>query len=321
MDPLTIAALVGGGAKTLGSLWNSYDQSQTEKENLRRQRDAINQASQLQTEGLDNILALYGGSDAIQKEYNDYLAKMKGFDPTTQMGQFDQSKYNVNAYLDPSMQYQLDQANRTLQSSLQGEGGLYSGKAMKALQNEAEKFAQTDYGNAFNRMTTDRTFGYQDFINRFNATKANKEAELEQLKNLFNVSSANQQMLGSSIGQKANIGSNKLLQNADIASKINSSNFNFRSGIVNTLGDAVGIGASAVAPMFAQVPTSGYVQNASGQLVPTSGTMSQYKLNGINDFYNANQNIDYGMGLQDLFDNANQGTLDAIHSSSKFGGL
>lgn len=266
---------------------------ESEKENLRRQRDAQNQATQLQLQGLDNILGLYGGQEAIQKEYNDYLAKLKGFDPTTTMGEFDQSQYNVQNYLDPSMKYQLDQANRTLQSSLQGQGGIYSGKAMKALQKNAQDYSMTDFGNAFNRMNTDRQFGYTDFINHFNNLTANKTAQLNQLKDLFNISDKNMTMNANTIGQKSDINAQNLLSNADIRNRINNANFKQMSGLIKTGIDSAPVimaGASKLGGLFK----------------PDYSNLSSPEMTDAQIQYN--------------FDNANQASLDSAKNAFAVGG-
>jgi hypothetical protein len=256
MEPISTAMAIGAGAKVLGNLYNSYTNGQDEKANLRNQRRAQSEASQLQLQGLDNILNLFGGEDQIKRSYQDHLKSLENYNPENTMVDFDWSKYNVKDYLDPSMQYQQDQSNRALQSSLQGKGGLYSGKAMRDISQNAEKFAQTDFGNASNRMVGDRQFGYTDYLNHFNNQVANNQNQLAKLQSMFNISNQNMGKVESATGQRTGINSNQVLSNAGIQNQINNVNSRQRSGFVNSATDALNIGANLYKPT-ADVGSSG----------------------------------------------------------------
>lgn len=67
---------------------------------------------------------------------------------------------NVSDYLDPSMRFQMDEAQRMLENSAAAKGMLGSGQTLRDLTSLATNMARTDYGNAFNRATNVRDFTY-----------------------------------------------------------------------------------------------------------------------------------------------------------------
>ena len=220
MDPLSLAQGAGSLASLFGQIGGGLVANDYANKSSNIAREGVTAANDIRQQGLDKLIAMFGGADNLQKEYEKYKTDYANFDPTTQMGQFDSSKYTVDQYLDPSMKYQLDQSNSALQSSAQGAGGLYSGKAMKALGQNAEKFAAQDYGNAFNRMTTDRAFGYTDWTNHFNNEVANKTAQLNQLKSLLANSKGDLSSVAELLGNKVEGNANTVSDIAKIRSNL-----------------------------------------------------------------------------------------------------
>lgn len=201
MEPTTLAYLTSLAGQGLAG----WLQSGSNEEAAQAQRDALIRAEQQRQATIARLMDLYGGEENLKAAYNQYLKQYEEFDPTIQMGTFDYAK-DVQDFLDPSMEYQRQVAERALQSSLQGQGGLYSGKAMKALQEQGQKLAQTDFGNAFNRMTTDRQFAYTDYLNRFKTEGENKSAQLQKLSNLLNTASSNRNIAAGLLGQSGETG-------------------------------------------------------------------------------------------------------------------
>lgn len=201
MEPTTAAFLASMAGQGLAG----WLQSGSNDEAAQAQRDALIRAEQQRQATIARLMDLYGGEENLKAAYNKYLQDYEQFDPTVQMGTFDYAK-DVQDFLDPSMEYQRQVAERALQSSLQGQGGLYSGKAMKALQEQGQKFAQTDFGNAFNRMTTDRQFAYSDYLNRFKNEGDNKTAQLQKLSSLLNNASTNRNTVAGLLGQSGETG-------------------------------------------------------------------------------------------------------------------
>lgn len=69
---------------------------------------------------------------------------------------------SARAYLDPSAAYSADQANKATTAAAIAGGGM-GGGMMKALSNNANKFAQTNWNNAFSQMqdAANTNFGQQ----------------------------------------------------------------------------------------------------------------------------------------------------------------
>jgi len=68
---------------------------------------------------------------------------------------------NEDFVKDPGYQFRLDEGAKAVQGSAAAQGGLLSGAAMKAMQRYGQVFGSNEYGNAYNRDTTNKT-------NRFN---------------------------------------------------------------------------------------------------------------------------------------------------------
>lgn len=66
-------------------------------------------------------------------------------------------------FMDPSTEYQIEQMQKAQQDNLANMGSLFSGGAMKSLNNIAQQEAMKDYANAFARMQTDRQQKYGEF--------------------------------------------------------------------------------------------------------------------------------------------------------------
>jgi hypothetical protein len=121
-------------------------------------------AQQYMTTGQD-MSGLYGqtaglGSVGMQGMVQDYSV-----DPT--MAQY---QGNVNQFLDPSIAYQQEQAQRGIESSAAARGNLMSGAAAKAIADRAQQIGQQGYADAYARMERDRANfqqqGQQGYINQ-----------------------------------------------------------------------------------------------------------------------------------------------------------
>jgi len=71
---------------------------------------------------------------------------------------------NVNSFLDPSMNFRIQQGTNALESSAAARGGLLSGATLKGVQDYSQNIASQEYGNAVNRAMQDR--GYRSDMAR-----------------------------------------------------------------------------------------------------------------------------------------------------------
>lgn len=189
--PLAAMGIMAGGS-ALANLAGGYFSSQAQKEAAQAAADAQIRATQM---GIDEQRAIYGDVQDIWSPYKQIgdrsLSQLasgveSGAFATPEMGQFDFSG-QVSDYLDPSMQYQQEQAQRALEQSASAGGGLTSGATLQALQNQAQDYGMQDWGDSFNRMQTDKNFAYQDFINRFNNKRQNVRDRYSQIGSLANL--------------------------------------------------------------------------------------------------------------------------------------
>lgn len=66
--------------------------------------------------------------------------------------------FDVKQYLDPSMRYQMDEAQRVLENSAAARGALNSGQTLRDLTQLGTNMAATDWNNAFGRAANVRDF-------------------------------------------------------------------------------------------------------------------------------------------------------------------
>jgi hypothetical protein len=81
---------------------------------------------------------------------------------------------NVQDFLDPSMQFRMNEGMRALENSAAGRGSLASGDTLRAIQDYSQGLASTEYGNAWNRATNNRDFssGLDRYDQQFNYNAA-----------------------------------------------------------------------------------------------------------------------------------------------------
>lgn len=193
MDPFTVAALAGAGGGLIDAGLGIYGDYE-ERKRLRKARDEL-------LKGADLAQGEYQAAyDAVNPMYDPYVSA--GLDAWKQMqgdmgGQLDPSLYKLPEmgefaydktamdFLDPSMAYQQEQARKQLEASAAASGGLLSGKALKDIQSRGQQLAMQDYGNAYNRMTSDKNFAYQDYLNRFNAATANVQDRYAKMQDKY----------------------------------------------------------------------------------------------------------------------------------------
>lgn len=81
---------------------------------------------------------------------NLYQGDNTGIDPTA-----------VNKWLDPSMQFQMDQGMNALNSSAAARGGTFSGQTLKDIMGFSQGLAQTGYNSAYDKAMAQRQFTQQ----------------------------------------------------------------------------------------------------------------------------------------------------------------
>ena len=176
MDPLTLGL---GGLALGGQLYGSYQQAEAMKASAKAQERGQQRAIDEQRQAYADVAPNY---DPYMQAGLTGLAGM-GEDYSTQMGDFEYNE-DVNSFLDPSMAFQQQQMQDAMEQSAVSRGGLQSGGFAKALQDRSAQVAQTDYGNAYNRMNQDKATSYQQFRDQFASRRANNQQRFSQLQGL-----------------------------------------------------------------------------------------------------------------------------------------
>lgn len=163
-DP--ISALVVGGAGLLGSAISAdaardagQMQSDTAREQARVQKEIfdIQNKQQAPFRGT-GYTALNQIGSLLPGQYTKYDVEGQPIGTGTGTGYLTKEFTNLdlNQYLAPNYQFQLEQglgANRNL---LNATGGLVGGNAIRGLQDYTQNFARGAYGDAFNQFQTQR---------------------------------------------------------------------------------------------------------------------------------------------------------------------
>jgi hypothetical protein len=94
---------------------------------------------------------------------------------------YDMPSYTTEQFLDPSIQYQIQQAQQGIDASAAARGGLLSGATLKELQSRGMQIGQQGWADAFQRAMAmgqqaraDRGFAYQQYADK--AQQAQQQA-------------------------------------------------------------------------------------------------------------------------------------------------
>lgn len=165
MLPLLAVAGAAAGSKLLGNLVGGIGQSNDTQKGMNAYKNYVGQGTNILSAGAQSANQAYspytqagqtgvqGYTDAIQNRQNAPMAAVT-----------DNSAQNaLTNYLDPSAEYTMDQASKATQASALAKGGMGGGLA-KALSNNANKMAMTNYNNAYNQMLQGnaQTYGQQN---------------------------------------------------------------------------------------------------------------------------------------------------------------
>jgi hypothetical protein len=267
IDPVT-GMLIGGGISMLGQYLGGNQQAEAMKASAKAQERMQREAIAEQRQAFDDVSPNYdpymqAGLQGLQGMGQDY---------STDMGEFEYNK-DISDFSDPSRDFQMQQMQDAMEQSAVAKGGLQSGGFAKALQDRAGQFAQTSYGQDYNRMNQDKATSYQQFRDQFASRRANNQQRLNQFQNM------------AQMGQQATSG----------LANLRTGNANQISGNLQNIGTAQGQGAQADGMVYGQmVQNMTSPQNLMGAY-QTYNSLSNPQSNsqGVNNPYNQLQNNQY----------------------------
>lgn len=265
------ALAAAAGAKLAGGIAGGLFSNDYVNQGMKSYRDNVNQGTAVLNAGKDAANSAYSpytttGATGATGLANAITTRQQAALPTLQVS----NPQNVSAYLDPSMAYTQDQARK--QAMAAGvAGGAMGGGMLKALSNNANKMAMTNYNNAYNQMlqSNQQNFGQQQQnyqnLNDYQQQQIQNYGNLAQLG--LTANTANQQLQQ---GYNKDINSNY----GDIAAN-QQSGYNAKAGIwgnmMQGLGD--GLGAS-ISNIWGGLPKAAL---GGGTELPTSALNTNIK--------------------------------------------
>lgn len=145
MIPALIAA---AAAKATGGLVGGVGQYNDTQKGMTAYRNLANQGVQTMQQGKTGAnVAFDPYSKAGKTGVQGQTAAAQGYLGAVDPSQYKSTAAGTQAWLDPSASYSTDQANRAMQASALAKGGMGGGLA-KALANNAQKMAMTNWNNA-----------------------------------------------------------------------------------------------------------------------------------------------------------------------------
>ena len=185
IDPITGAAIIGGGASLLGGLLGQSSgnkQARAAENAARMQAEAAQAAIAEQRRQYDQTrqdFAPYAGAGA--EGLGQYLTGLKsGAYSPGQFG-FEEKPFQFDTGTDPGAQNRMDRAMKAIQASASARGGVLGTGALRNMMQESQRLAADEYGAAYNRNQSENQINYgratdaynrdygakQDLANRF----------------------------------------------------------------------------------------------------------------------------------------------------------
>lgn len=195
-----IPAILGASlaTKLAGSFLGGNAQNESTQQGMDAYKDYMNQGISTLNQGKSSSNAAFqpytnAGTQGLQ----GYQASIQNRQQAAQPSLSNSNPQTaISSYLDPSAAYTSDQAMKATQASAIAKGGMGGGLA-KALSNNANKMAMTNYNNAYQQMLDT---GNQNF-NQQNTIYGNKTAyDQSQIGNYGNLANMGLQATGTNQG-------------------------------------------------------------------------------------------------------------------------
>lgn len=125
------------------------------------QAAATDRATRLQKEMFDKQVELQAPFREAGLTANNRLMQLLGLSEGGDGNGSLMQRFGADQFqADPGYQFRMDEGMRGVEGSAAARGGLLSGAAMKAIQKYGQGLASQEYGNAYNRYTSDQTNDY-----------------------------------------------------------------------------------------------------------------------------------------------------------------
>ena len=143
---------------TLGKYGEGLAAERSAKSQMTAQQQAMDEAQRAKGE----VMGIY---DPYSKLSSGAIQQMQGFDfgKMPEDFQFNQTPQD---YINPNLDYMINQSNRGLEQSAINQGGAMSGATLKALQANTGAMANQAYQQGQQQYNTERQDAYTQYINR-----------------------------------------------------------------------------------------------------------------------------------------------------------
>ena len=269
---------------------------------------------------LMDLLGLSGNKDAPGYGSATTAFKVEGFDPKTL---FDKFVDTEKTEADPGYAFRLSEGQRALERSTAAGRGLQSGAALKAATRYGQEMGSQEYQNAFarsqastaaafNRFQANKAFQAQEYGNAFNRFTTERENQLAPLRSLTASGQASAAGQAAAAGNFASGGA-QAYQNAGAGQTAAYGNYGAMTGDIAA---RTGAGTTAAYGNYGSnlsniygssnaVRQSAYATNTANQMNSITGAgnaMAAGQIGSANAFNNA---INQGIGLYGAY-NSNQ---------------
>lgn len=233
--------LLMSGAKTLGDVGSSFLNYGAKKAQAREARKALTRSQNHLEEGFDKVQGLYEPQLATSEKDEAMFRNqiLSGEYNLPDMGNF---KYegDISKFLDPAMDFEIDQGNRALTASAFGRGVGKSGNTMRALQDHGMNVARTGYGDAYNRMTEDKTFTYNDYLNKYKNMVEQIRERKGNMSHLATQATGNRNNMANLFGNQSQSRADNALAKGQVNIQGNTAGWQLGNDLLNTGGKAFG---------------------------------------------------------------------------------
>lgn len=185
-----IPAILGASlaTKLAGSFLGGNAQNKSTQQGMDAYKDYMNQGISTLNQGKSSSNAAFqpytnAGTQGLQGYQTSIQNRQQAVQPSLSNSN---PQTAISSYLDPSAAYTSDQAMKATQASAIAKGGMGGGLA-KALSNNANKMAMTNYNNAYQQMldTGNQNFGQQNTI--YGNKTAYDQSQIGNYGNLANI--------------------------------------------------------------------------------------------------------------------------------------
>ena len=259
-----------------------------QRETFNKQIENLRTYKEAGETGQTRLLELLGlGGDTKAPGFGSATTafKVEGFDPNTLFQEFNAEEMEQ----DPGYAFRLAEGQKAIERSTAARGGLQSGAALKAAAEYGQSMGSQEYQNAFarseaaaNRFMANKAFQAQEYgnaFNRFTTERSNLLAPLQSLQGVGQAAAAGQVAAAGNLAS----GGSQAIQSAGAGASAAYGNYGTAAGNVAT---QQGAGASAAYGGYGSGMSNAYAgSNAARQSAYSTNTAGQ--INAITGAANA----------------------------------